>query len=80
MGLGDWQSLGALPKLRELAGRLFFCALNAPYLTQLIKASQRHYQTYQPNFVNKPLLSSYPPDQVSSPHLTLGNFFTIFSK
>jgi hypothetical protein len=30
---------------RERAGRLFFCVLNAPYLTQLIKASQRNYRT-----------------------------------
>jgi hypothetical protein len=45
--LGDWaiSSFSVPSKARELAGRLFFCVLNAPYLTQPLRASQRNYQT-----------------------------------
>jgi hypothetical protein len=53
---GNWRLAASYAdQSRGLAGRLFFCALNAPYLMQLIKASQRSFQTQLQNFVNKPL-------------------------
>jgi hypothetical protein len=53
-----------MPIKAESGSAAFLLFLNVPYLTQLMKASQRYYQTYQENFVNKLLLSIYSPDFV----------------
>jgi hypothetical protein len=66
--IGGWQ-FWCLGERQRAAQPLFFLFWNAPYLTQLIKVSQRKYQTSQHNFVKKPLLSSYSPEHTSSPHL-----------